>query len=54
MLITLHSNGYEVAVNTMGAELKSFRILPEKNMSGIQILLSGCVLHHFSFQRSEI
>ena len=25
MLITLHSNGYEVAVNTMGAELKSFK-----------------------------
>ena len=25
MLITLHSNGYEVAVNTRGAELKSFK-----------------------------
>ena len=55
MLITLHSNGYEVAVNTMGAELKSF-----KDPSGKEYVWNSdpafwnAFFHHFSFQRSEI
>ena len=54
MLITLHSNGYEVAVNTMGAELKSFKDPSGKEYVWNSDPASGCVLHHFSFQRSEI
>ena len=43
MLITLHSNGYEVAVNTMGAEFKSF-----KDPSGKECLeFRSCFLDAF-------